>query len=186
MQGGIHEGFKPSFAFNGKLAVTYGNRKGVNDPAADADTDHERAEKCGYHATVPRAVEGDHEVKEVLNLVGGKDEAPLVLREQILYNCFRELEAEDWSGWEPLLGRSIGWKDFAAAIRLIQCRAEAAQNHMELPQWYFMTGELEQGGAIALPPSDSRVAVGEAGRDALRGVSASSSLRDVEPAGQQE
>ena len=58
MQGGIHQGFKPSFA------VTYGNRKGVNDPAADADTDHERAEKCGYQATVPRAVEGEHEAKE--------------------------------------------------------------------------------------------------------------------------
>ena len=100
MQGGIYQGFKPSFAFNGKLAVAYGNRKGVNDPAADADTDHERAEKCGYHATVPRAVEGEHEAKEVLNLVGGKNEAALVLREQILNNCFRELEAEDCSGWE--------------------------------------------------------------------------------------
>ena len=114
-----------------KLTATYGNRKGVNDPAADADTDLERAEKCGYHATVPRAVEGESEAKEVLNLVGGTGETALVLREQILNNCFRELEAEDWSGWE----------DFAAAIRLSQCRAEAAQNHMELPQWYFMTGE---------------------------------------------
>ena len=54
MQGGIHQGFKPSFAFNGKLAVAYGNRKGDKDPAANADTDHERAERCGYHATVGR------------------------------------------------------------------------------------------------------------------------------------
>ena len=147
-----------------------------------ADTDHERAEKCGYHATVPRAVEGEQEAKEVLNLVGGKDEAAVVLREQILANCFRELEAEDWSRWEPLLGRSIGWKDLAAAIRLSQCRAEAAQNHMELPEWYFMTGELEQG----LQPADRRVASGETRGDALCGVSASPSLRVVEPAGQQE
>ena len=100
----------------------------------------------------PRAVEGEHEAKEVLNLVGGKDEAALVLREQILNNYFRELEAEDWSGWEPLLGRLIGWKDFAAAIRLSQCRAEAAQNHMESPQWYFMTGELERGGLLPYHP----------------------------------
>ena len=61
MQGGIHQGFKPSFAFNGKLAVAYGNRKG--------DRDHERAERCGYHTTVPRAVEGEQEAKEVLNLL---------------------------------------------------------------------------------------------------------------------
>ncbi len=101
---------------------------------------------------MPRAVEGEHEAKEVLNLVGGKDEAPLVLREQILNNCFRELEAEDWSGWEPLLGRAIGWKDLAVAIRLSQCRAEAVQNHMELPQWYFMTGELEQEGVLPYNP----------------------------------
>ena len=40
---------------------------------------------------LPRAVEGEHEAKEVLNLVGGKDEAALVLREQILNNYFREL-----------------------------------------------------------------------------------------------
>ena len=134
MQGGIHQGFKPSFAFNGKLAVAYGNRKGDKDPAANADVVYERAERCGYHATVPRAIEGEQEVKEVLNLVGGKDEAAVVLREQIMSNCFRELEAEDWSRWEHLLGRSIGWKDLVAAIRLSQCRAEAAQNHTELPQ----------------------------------------------------
>ena len=91
MQGGIHQGFKPSFAFNGKLAVAYGNRKGDKDPAVNADTDQERAERCGYHASVPRAVEGEQEAKEVLNLVGGKDEAAVVLCEQILANCFREL-----------------------------------------------------------------------------------------------
>ena len=84
--------------------MAYGNRKGDRDPAANVDADHERAESCGYHATVPRAVEGEHEAKEVLNLVGGDGEAAVVLREQILVNCFRELEAEDWSSWEPLLG----------------------------------------------------------------------------------
>ena len=53
---------------------------------------------------------------------------------------------------EHLLGRSIGWKDLVAAIRLSQCRAEAEQNHIELPQWYFMTGELEQGGLLSYHP----------------------------------
>ena len=99
MQQGIYQGFKPSFAFNGKLAVAYGNRKGDKDPAANAEADNERAERCGYHATVPRAVEGEQEAKQVLNLVGGKGVAVLVLREQILNNCFRELESADWSRW---------------------------------------------------------------------------------------
>ena len=125
---------------------------------------------------------GEHEAKEVLNMVGGKGEAALVLREQILNNCFRELEAEDWSRWEPLLGRSIGWKDLAAAVRLCQCRAEAAQNHMELPQWYFMTGELEQGGLLPYHPLRDVLPL-EKQEETLY---ASPSLRVVEPAGRQE
>ena len=39
-------------------------------------------------------VEGEQLAKEMLNLVGGEGEAVAVLREQILNNCFRELELD--------------------------------------------------------------------------------------------
>ena len=70
--------------------------------------------------TIPQGIEGEQQAKEVLNLIGGEGESTLVLREQILNICFGELEAGDWTQWEHLLGTSIGWKDFAAAIRMIQ------------------------------------------------------------------
>jgi hypothetical protein len=149
---GIHQGFKPSFAFTGKLAATHGGKKAEKEPALNAETEYDRAVSWGYHATVPKAVEGEQEAKRVLNLVGGQGDAVEVLREQILNNCFRELEAADWSRWEHLLGRSIGWKDLAKAIRLSLCKEEAAEHRVELPQWYFMTGESREEGLVPYHP----------------------------------
>ena len=52
--------------------MTYGNRKGKKDPAANADKDHERAEACGYHTTIPQGIEGEQEARKVLHLIGGE------------------------------------------------------------------------------------------------------------------
>ena len=109
------------------------------------------------HTTIPQGIEGEQQAKEVLNLIGGEGESALVLREQILNICFGELEAGDWTQWEHLLGTSIGWKDFAAAIRMIQCRSEAEQHGVEMPQWYFVTGVLEQGGLLPYYPLTNEI-----------------------------
>ena len=132
MRGGIHQSNKPSWWFRGKLSQTYGNRKNDNDPATCADKDVERAETRGYHTTVEPWVEGEQLAKEMLNLIGGEGEAVAVFREQILDNCFRELELDSWSKWEHLLVASSGWKDFAATIRLDQCQREAEQQGVEM------------------------------------------------------
>ena len=79
--------------FSGKLSVTYGNRKGDRDPAVNADKDLERAEACGYHTMISQGIEGEQQAKEVPYLIGGEGESVVVLREQILNYCFRELEA---------------------------------------------------------------------------------------------
>ena len=123
MRGGIHQSNKPSWWFH---------RKTDNDPATSADKDVERAETRGYHTTVEPWVEGEQLAKEMLNLIGGEGEAVAVFREQILDNCFRELELDSWSKWEHLLGASSGWKDFAATIRLGQCQREAEQQGVEM------------------------------------------------------
>jgi len=94
MGGGIHQSNKPSWSFRGKLSMTYGNRKTDNDPATSADKDVERTETRGYHTTVEPWVEGEQLAKEMLNLIGGEGEAVAVFREQILNNCFRELELD--------------------------------------------------------------------------------------------
>ena len=69
-----------------------------------------------------------------------------VFPEQILNNCFRELEVDNWSMWEHLLGSSIDWKDFAAMIRLNQCQKEAERHGVEMPPWYYMSASLKGGG----------------------------------------
>ena len=160
MRGGIHQSNKPFWSFREKRSMTYGNRKIDNSPATSADRDVERAETRGYHTTVEPWVEGEQLAKEMLNLIGGEGEAVAVFREQILNNCFRELELDSWSKWEHLLGASIGWKDLAATIRLGQCQHEAEQQGVEMAPWYYMSAALGEGGHTPYRPWSDDVCSG--------------------------
>lgn len=79
--------------------MNYDNKRGEKDPVINADKASDLAVAYGYHTTVFPWVEGDQQVRELLNLFGGEGESARVLRYCILRHYFRELEAEDWSQW---------------------------------------------------------------------------------------
>ena len=118
MDKGLRQSQIPTWGFTGKLSMTFANRKGDKDPAATAEHDKLRAEANGYqyHTMVLPWIQGEQQAKERLKLVGGQGNAVVIFREQIMNQCFCELEVEDWSQWEHLLALSSDWRDLAATI----------------------------------------------------------------------
>lgn len=100
----------PSWSFQGKLSVPYGNKREASLAVAKADLSP--VLQCRW-VTTP-TIEGDQQVVKIPNL------SAWVLRDCILHLCFLEFEVRNWNEWKARMANSIDYTHGQMALGLLK------------------------------------------------------------------
>ena len=146
MRGGVHQSHLPSWRLEGRQASTSGAKHDESKPVDNADEFPTLAATVGYHTTIRPCAEGEHQAAEALNLFGQRGRSMRDLRYCILRLCFRELSLVNGDMWERNMTFFHDWREFAAALRLAQCKEEAKRQDVAGWQDGYTDGPPIQSG----------------------------------------
>jgi hypothetical protein len=157
MRGGVHQSHLPSWRLEGRQVSTSRARPDESKPVDNADEFPTLAATVGYHTTIRPCAEGEHQAAEALNLFGQRGRSMKDLRYCILRLCFRELSVVSGDMWERNMTFFHDWREFAAALRLAQCKEEAKRQDVAVPSWYLLDGRTGTQMARPFNPEEDRV-----------------------------